>query len=444
MLGLSSQYFFTISQGSCLALCFVALEIMLCTSCKQKAPEIEWQKSYGGSLKEQPSCIIQTYDGGYAVAGYAESFDGDVIGNHGFCDYWILKIDGNGKIEWSKTYGGTYFETAHSIQQTPDHGFIIGGQTYSFDGDVMNNHGACDWWILKIDSTGTLQWQQTMGGALRDFCGQVQLTGDGGYIAFGTTGFNRDSIEGAVIPQDILVVKLKSTGSEEWRETFGGSRRDVASSIVQTTDGGFVLALNSESDDGDFDRNHSDQNDIWLIKLDRNGKLRWKKNFGGSGEDALGSLSVTQDGGYVIAGYSSSKDGDVKENHGFEDFLLVKFDSNGNLQWQKNYGGILSDWGGTIQQTADGGYIVSGTTSSIGNDVEMNNGLYDCWIIKLNEKGNLQWQKSLGGSGNDNATFIQQAKDGGYVVAGLSDSRDIDVTGNHGNTDFWIVKLKPE
>jgi len=352
---------------------------------------MEWQKSFGGSLKEQSTRIIQTYDGGYAVAGYAESFDGDVVGNHGFCDYWILKIDGNGKIEWSKTYGGTYFDEAHSIEQTPDHGFIVGGQTYSFDGDVMNNHGECDWWVLKIDSTGALQWQQTIGGTLKDLGANIQLTHDGGYIVCGATGFNDDSTRGALDKGDVMVAKLKSTGSLEWQETFRGSGNDYGGSIVQTIDGGFLLAVSTESDDGDFDKNHSDNYDIWLLKLNRNGKLQWKKNFGGSGFDGPSLLSLTRDRGYVIAGSTSSKDGDVKENNGFNDLLIIKFDSSGNLRWQKSYGGILDDLGSCIQQTTDGGYIVSGITSSIGNDVEKNNGLYDYWIIKLNENGNMQW-----------------------------------------------------
>jgi hypothetical protein len=229
----------------------------------------------------------------------------------------------------------------------------------------------------------------------------------------------------------------------EWKQTFRGSRNDYADCIAQTAEGGFVLAVSSLSRDGNFEWNNGDEGIFWLIKLDRNGTLQWKKNFGGSGEDALQSLSITQDGGYVIAGSSSSKDGDFKENYGFEDFLIMTFDSNGNLKWKKSYGGILSDRGKCIKQTADGDYIICGETSSIGNDVEMNNGLNDYWIIKLNEKGNLLWQKSLGGSGNDHAQFIQQVTDGGFVVAGYSDSGDGDVTGNHGKTDFWIVKLKP-
>ena len=388
--------------------------------------------------------IIQTDDGGYAVTGYACSFNGDVTGNHGFSDYWVLKIDRNGNTQWSKTYGGTYFDEPQSIEQTPDHGFIIGGFSYSFDGDVVNNHGACDWWILKVDSIGSIQWQQTYGGVLRDLGGHIQPTDDGGYIVYGETGFHQDSTNEMLNDQDIQVIKLNRTGVIQWQKIFGGSRVEGVNSILQTPDGGFILAIGTRSSDGDFNKNHSDNSDIWLMKLDRNGGLQWKKNLGGSGSDIPSSLYPTLDGGYVMAGTSSSKDGDINKNYGLDDFLIIKLDSIGNLQWKKSYGGILDDVASSIQQTPDGGYIVSGCTSSIGNDVRENNGLYDIWIIRLNDRGNLLWQKSIGGSGNDFAQIIRQVSGGGYVVAGVSDSGDGDITGNHGNTDFWIVKLKPE
>jgi len=170
--------------------------------------------------------------------------------------------------------------------------------------------------------------------------------------------------------------------------------------------------------------------------------IEWQRALGGTDYDWASSIQQTSDGGYIVAGYSSSTDGDVTGNHDSTDFWVVKLNSVGTIQWQKALGGTDYDWASSIQQTSDGGYIVAGWSESTDGDVTGNHGYIDCWVVKLNSNGNIQWQKALGGTERDFAYSIQQTADGGYIVAGFTTSTDGDVTGNHGDYDAWVVKLK--
>src|ERR1043165_357284 len=169
--------------------------------------------------------------------------------------------------------------------------------------------------------------------------------------------------------------------------------------------------------------------------------IQWQKSFGGTGTDYAASIQQTTDCGYIVAGQSYSIDGDLTINHGLNDYWIVKLDTAGSLEWQTDLGGSDYDLANSIQQTSDGGYVVAGYSKSNDNDVSGNHGLNDFWVVKLDMNGSLSWQKSLGGSGVDMAHSIQQTSDGGYIVAGISNSNDNDVSGNHGDFDYWVVKL---
>jgi hypothetical protein len=198
--------------------------------------------------------------------------------------------------------------------------------------------------------------------------------------------------------------------------------------------------------DGDCTGSHdSIYGDFWILKLDRQGNIQWQKAFGGSDYEQANSIQQTSDGGYVAAGWNRSpNDGDVTGNHGDYDFWVVKMNANGNMQWQKSLGGSLSDIGYSIKQTPDNGYVIAGGTISNNGDVSGLHGKQDFWVVKINSNGNLVWQKSLGGSEYENAHSVDITKDGGYIVAGSSGFVNVnngDVTGNHGNYDFWVTKL---
>jgi len=338
---------------------------------------IEWQKCLGGSEDDVPYSIQQTKDGGYIIAGGTYSNDVDVRGNHGGIDGWVVKLDEEGNIEWQKCLGGSEDDGAHSVQQTKDGGYIIVGGTYSNDGDVKENHGGYDFWIVKLDNQGNILWQKTLGG----------------------------------------------------------SEHDIAHSIQQTKDGGYIVAGWTESNDGDVKGNHGGS-DFWIVKLDNQGNILWQKTLGGSEDDEAHSIQQTKDSGYIVAGRT------IKGYHGGYDFWIVKLDNQGNILWQKTLGGSEDDEAHSIQQTKDGGYIIVGGTYSNDGDVRGNHGGIDGWVVKLDEEGNIEWQKCLGGSEDDAAHSIQQTKDGGCIIVGGTYSNDGDVRGNHGGIDGWIVKLR--
>ena len=346
------------------------------------------------------------------------------------------------EIEWAKCYGGSSFDYAESIQQTSDGGYIIAGSTESNDCDITGDHGDFDYWIVKLNSSGNIQWQKSLGGSDDDEAYSIQQTNDGGYIIAGLSGSNDGNVTGNHGDWDYCIVKLNSSGNIEWQECLGGSSNDYAISIQQTNDGGYIVAGSSESSDGDVTGNHG-HFDCWLVKLNFNGNIQWEKCIGGSdGEGAL-SIQQTTDSGYIVAGYSSSEDGDVTGNNGASDYWIVILNSSGNIERQKSLGGSSIDYANSIRKTSDGGYIVAGWSISNDGDVIGNHGKYDYWLVKLDLDLNIKWQKCLGGKDND-AHSILQTSDDDYIVAGSSESSDGDVAGNHGGWDFWIVKLKPE
>lgn len=405
-----------------------------------QAPTIQWQKTFGGTNFDQVESVIQTFDGGFIAAGIATSTNGNVTGNHGFGDFWLIKMNGLGVLQWQKSLGGSADEGAFCIRQTVDSGYVVAGSSTSNDGNVSGNHGLNDYWVVKVNSAGTLQWQKSLGGSSVDIAYDIRQTSDGGYIVAGYTISNDGDVTGNHGFEDYWIVKLNSTGTLQWQKTFGGSMDERAYSIQQTTDGGYVAGGYTKSSDGDVTGNHGDY-DYWLIKLSSTGTLQWQKALGGTSSDQAHTVQQTADGGYIIAGFTASVNGDVTFNHGFEDLWIVKLNSTGALQWQKSLGGSGVDQAYQIKQLSNGGYIVGGSSYSLNGDVTGNHGGYDDWIVRTDNVGNIVWQKSLGGSSVEEAYSISPTTNNGYIVAGGTLSNDGNVTGNHGDFDYWVVKL---
>ncbi len=299
----------------------------------------------------------------------------------------LLKLDTHGEIEWQHRYGErTQQVEAYSIKQTSDGGYIVAGYTCSFGA------GEYDFWILKLDSNGVIEWQKTYGGSHRDLAYSIQQTNDGGYIVaghyspFGPGG------------DDIWVLKLSSNGDIEWERTYRGNTDNRAYSIQQTNDGGYIVSGYS----GEFE---SGQEDIWVLKLFSNGDIEWQRTYGGDQADRSYSIKQTIDGGYIIAGYTSSF------GAGQEDIWVLKLFSHGDIEWQRTYGGIRSDEARSIKQTDDGGYIIAGYTESFSPNA---------WILKLSSNGDIEWQKNYGAGDyyDGRAESIQQTTDGGFIFAG--------------------------
>ncbi|WP_250254136.1 T9SS type A sorting domain-containing protein [Chryseobacterium sp. Marseille-Q3244] len=422
-----------------------------------QAPAIEWQKSLGGTGSDYASSIIQTADGGYMISATSSSNNGNITGNHGNSDYWLVKLNATGTLQWQKSLGGTGNDYASSIIQTADGGYVVAGTSESNNGDITGNHGFTDGWALKLNSdAGVIYWKKAFGGTNYDAISKMISTTDGGYLFVGSSSSNNNGdVPGNNGYIDYWIVKINSDGNVQWKKSLGGTGDDRATSVVQTTDGGYVVAGYAENNNGDVTGNHGGK-DYWIIKLNSDGGvIYWKKSLGGSHQDLATSIVKTSDGGFIVAGHAFSNDGDVTENHDGTDYWVVKIDATGNIQWQKALGGSKADLASSIIQATDGGYLVVGSTAS--NDGQVTgyhppsgSGTgeiplsYDYWAVKLTPTGNIQWQKCFGGSGVDSANSVIQTTDGGYIIAGGSNSNNGDVTVNNGNDDVWIVKLAPE
>ena len=409
-------------------------------------PTIQWQKTFGGNFYDEPKCIIQTSDGGYIVTGNTLSLNGDVIGNHGNFDFWVIKLNESGALEWKKTFGGDNSDWPYAIRQTVDGGYIIAGETYSNNEDVSGNHGDKDAWIVKLKSDGNIEWQKTYGGTALEEAVDIQQTIDGGYIFAGIASSSNGDVTGVYGDWDFWVVKLNQSGIIEWQKTFGGTYRDNANAIQQTSDGGYIVAGETLSYDGDVAFNNGNV-DGWIIKLSSDGAIEWQKSLGGNALDTSTDVHQTSEGGFIVAGLTGSlNSGDVTENHGIFDFWVVKLNNSGQIEWQKALGGSEPDRCRNIVPTNDGMYVAFGQTESTDGDVANNDGGADFWIVKLGATGDIIWQKTLGGTKAESGRSIQQTTDNGYILTGYTWSTDGDLTGstNHGQNDFWVVKLAPE
>ncbi|HNU34943.1 MAG TPA: hypothetical protein PKN75_15255, partial [Bacteroidia bacterium] len=437
---------------------FLVLFIAACLSFNPKlnAQEIEWQNTIGGDSLDELYYIQQTVDGGYILGGSSSSnISGDKTENgNGNKDYWIVKTDSAGDIQWQNTIGGNGEDLLCSIQQTIDGGYILGGTSGSgISGDKTENSiGLNDYWIVKTDTVGNIQWQNTIGGSSGDVLNAIQQTNDGGYILGGTSGsdISGDKTENSINnSSDYWIVKTDSSGNIQWQNTIGGGNYDYLNSIQQTIDGGYILGGTSGSGiSGDKTENSIGLNDYWIVKTDSIGNILWQNTIGGSDQDYLNEVQQTSDGGYILGGYSTSSiSGDKTEDcvDGYNDYWIVKTDSFGNIQWQNTIGGTNFDNLYSIQQTADGGFIFGGLSASniSGDKTENSYGFYDYWIVKTDALGNIQWENTIGGKSADWFYSIQQTVDGGFILGGYSASNvSGDKTENCiGSFDYWVVKL---
>jgi hypothetical protein len=422
-----------------------------------QAPGIEWQNTIGGENYDYLLSIQQTTDGGYILGGYSTSnISGDKTENsQGFVDYWVVKLDASGNIQWQNTIGGEGNDNLYSIQQTTDGGYILGGSSHSLlSGDKTEApQGGYDYWVILLDASGNIQWQNTIGGSADDFLTSIQQTADGGYILGGrsSSGISGDKTEAAQFAglDDYWAVKIDASGNIQWQNTIGGSNSDYLYSIQQTTDGGYILGGYSYSGiSGDKTELCQGVYDCWVVKLDTSGNLQWENTIGGNYEDDLFSVQQTSDGGYILGSSSGSGiSGDKTEaSQGFYDYWVVKLDTSGTIQWQNTIGGSDFEYLRSIQQSADGGYILGGFSNSgiTGDKTEVSQGGADYWVIKLGTSGTIQWQKTIGGSDYDYLRSIQQTTDGGYVLGGNSYSG---ISGDkteysQGLDDYWVLKLE--
>ena len=405
--------------------------------CIAQTPALQWQKCLGGTNFDYAYSITRTYDGGYIIAGGSESRNGDVIPRTGsvdsIVDAWIVKLCPTGAIQWQKCYGGSGQDYANCIHQTSDGGYIFCGVSYSINGDVSVNKGRGDVWVVRTNSIGQLLWQKTYGGSQDEWGEFIRQTADGGYIV-ACQAYSRDGdvldhhYAAGVENTDYWILKLDNNGNIEWQKSLGGYGEDHVYGLMQTADGNYLVMGNAVTAGmGDITGGHSGSKDMWVVKLSATGNIVWQKCYGGSQSEAGLSFLQTADGGYLLAGATQSNDGDVSGNHGGTDGWLVKINDTGGIQWQKCYGGTGTEGPEKIMKVT-GGYLMAGENYSAHGDI-------DYWLAQVNDTGLLLWQRSAGGSNDEYLHGVAASDDGGFVVAGETASFNGDVSGNHGNSD---------
>ncbi len=370
------------------------------------APPTHWARTYGTvENHEEAHSLIQTEDGGYAMLGFTRYYYSPWVYTS---DFWLVKTDSTGNVEWNRTYGApTYMnlESGQSLVQTDDGGYALAGLTGVFSEPIYY-----DFWLVKTDSLGNMEWNQTYGGGDSDVAHSVVQTGDGGYAI---AGYTRSSVTGY---SDFYLVKTDSVGNMQWNQTYGGAATDLGWSVVLTGDGGYLIVGYTHS-------YGAGSSDIWLVKTDSAGSMQWSQTYGGTNADMGYSVVRTSDGGYALAGKTSSF------GAGDYDFWLIKTDSDGTMQWNQTYGGTNIDEAWSMVQTSDGGYALLGRTNSF--EVPT-----DYWLVKTNSTGDMEWNKTYGGPLADIGYAVVQTFDGGYAMAGYSNYY-ID---SYPVIDFWLVK----
>jgi hypothetical protein len=418
-------------------------------------PTIVNQKTIGGNGGDNLQDICLTNDGGIIVGGYSNSgISGEKTKkSRGVYDYWVVKLNKHQKIQWNKTIGGSSFDELTAVQQTSDGGYILGGFSNSkISGEkTQATRGGYDYWIVKLDSSGSIEWDKTIGGNSDDELNSLQQTSDGGYIL---GGYSASDVSGEKTQisrgggYDYWIVKVDNLGNIEWDKTIGGNGYDNLHSLQQTNDGGFILGGTSTSGiSGEKTQISRGIEDYWIVKVDNLGNIQWDKTIGGNSDDELYSLQQTRDGGYILGGtsYSGISGEKSQRSRGVTDYWIVKVDNVGNIQWDKTVGGNGYDNLHSLQQTNDSGFILGGASTSglSGEKTENNEGNYDYWIVKLNENGHIQWDKTIGGNGYDNLYSINEISKNHYAMGGGSFSGiSFDKTDtSRGSSDYWIVYL---
>jgi hypothetical protein len=377
----------------------VVISLLAVATLAQPNPDTLWTWIYDGGGDDYASCIQQTTDGGYIVAGQK--------GVH-LC---LIKMNGQGDTIWTRVCGWYFESHASSVQQTADGGYMVAGYA-----DVLALP-EWDFYLVKTDSLGDTLWTRTYGGT--GFAYSAQPTCDGGYIMAG------DAWPFASDFADFCLVKTNSDGDTLWMRTYGGNDWEEAYSAQQTTDSGYIAA-------GWTNSFGAGNEDFYLVKTNGQGDTLWTRTYGGSGTDRAFSVQQTADGGYVSVGWTNSFDAGPPP---YEAIYLVRTDGQGDTLWTRTYGGNRGDDAYSVQQTADGGFIIAGSSYSFGA------GWYDFYLVRTNSEGDTLWTRTYGGDDRDVALSIQQTSDGGYVMAGITSSFG---PGVPSFSNMYVVKTGPE
>ena len=441
---------------SVLTICFLLSNVKISAQ-----PAIMWQNTIGSTANDILEDIIQTSDGGYLMGGFNSG--GGINGDKtvtGSC--WLVKVSNIGVIEWQKGYVGG--SSIKSIKETLDGGFILGCSSLGIVGDKTEPNtggtGAEDFWIIKTDNVGTIQWQNTIGGNDRDWIEHVTVNSDGTYFVAGSSESNAsgDKSENNLGASgfDYWLMKLDSFGNIVWENTIGTTGGDLLYAAQQTLDGGYIVGGHSAGlGGGDMSEIPVANTGYWAVKVNPDGNIAWENLYEGGGPGANGgirSIAVASDGGYLLGGYSSQSGlNDKTESSISYDYWAIKINSLGAIEWENTISGagLGADFLTAVVETEGNGFILGGhSNSAVGGDKTESSSseIYDYWLVKVNESGNILWDYTINSNGVEDLNTLAQTADGGVIIGGKSNGTlALEKTeGNVGDYDFWVIKLNPE
>jgi hypothetical protein len=371
--------------------------LFTCSLAQVASGQTSWWRTFGDSLADNGNAVRQTADGGYIVGGSTASFGA------GATNVYLIKTSATGDEVWTGVWGDSMDEGGSSVLQTADSGYVVAGYTGSFGA------GGHDVWLIRTNAQGGTVWTRTFGGGGGDQGNSVAPTSDGGFIVAGYTwSFGAGNA-------DVYLIKTSAAGDTDWTRTYGGASGDEGYSVQQTADGGYVVAGVTRS----FGAGIAD---VYMIKTDATGGVIWTRTYGGTSNDEGYAVRQTADSGYIIAGYTSSF------GAGNQDVYLIRTDAAGDTLWTRTFGGNLRDWGNSAEAVVGGGYIVTGATRSFGA------GGQDIYLVMTDTAGDTVWTRTYGGTGSDEGNSVQPTADGGWVIAGSTTSFGA------GNADVYLIK----
>ena len=416
---------------------------------------VQWNKCFGGTDTEQFRDAIVNNDGTVTVFAISKSVDGDVSGNHGGVDIWMFKIDPEGNLIWQICLGGTAAEDFRSVDTLQDGSYVIAAYTYSNDGNVSGNHGGEDVWMVDASNTGQIVWQKCFGGTASEGPKFVKVMSDGNIIVSATASSSNGDVTSNYGNSDIWVIKLDNTGAMIWQKNYGSTQNDVGGSLVVSDDGNIVILGSTTGNDNDVTGGGHGYTDLWVIKINyATSALVWEKCIGGDYYDNPVQIIKNTDGDYLVASNTYSDNGDVTGLHGSYnnyDIFLVGLSDTGVINWSRCYGGTFNEnVYNVLDDASSGEYLVTGYTMSGDGDVQgfhvrnpsnLADTSTDAWIVKIDYTGNIKWQKCLGGKNADYLYSVKKTGNNEFILAGETTSTDGDIQAAYGYNDLWAVKL---
>jgi len=442
-LNLSLSYIRTIQNPRPMRTLILSVILLAHALQAQTPPDLVWQRCFGGSASESARQFIALPDGDRLLVGSTNSNDGDVTGfNGGSYDIWVVRLDDAGGIIWQRCLGGSDSDVPGAARVLPNGDFIVVGTTRSNNGHVSGNHGANDGWAVRLSGSGSLVWQHCFGGTSGDGFYDATVLPNGDIVAVGTSRSNDGDVALNHGGEDAWAVRFTSLGELVWSRTYGSSAFDVFYSVDQLASGDLIALGYASANNGDVSDNHGVE-DFWAASIDLEGNIVWQRCYGGSAYEIGTKVSALADGGAALLGYTESNDGDVVGQHGNGDAWVVRVNSAGQQMWQRPLGGSALDAASGLYALPGDGMLICGRTFSSDGDVDGLPIAGDCWVLQLLADGSIAWQVLLGGSNIDSGTDISPTSDGSLMLLGTTSSNDFDVSGNHGGTDVWLVRLSP-